>query len=376
MRRMLSIVAAAILAVVCLTSVSQAQASPTAAVSLGNGLDKLELTAGGYHVHGIHITAAAPVDLKVVPAAPVAGRRKTTDLCREQGCKVAINGGFFNDGHYPDQPDGMPVGDVLAPGFALVHGINAATQQLSISPDGRFSADTACSPTASSCLGASYYLLKHGAAQPLPPEDSRTWGPNPLTLVCWNDAGDRWFFVSEGRESRGRQGLTLPQLAGICQSMGGTDAIGMDGGGSSTETIDGSLINVPSDVRAGVHVERPVSNTIMVFCRIPCPPPPPPPPKPVVAARPAPPPPPTTPPTTVPVTVPPTTVPVTTPVTEVAAAPIAVVRQHPDGVRTESAAVAICFLVFSALGVFRSRERLNFQHLRWIVLGFEPSSPG
>jgi len=53
--------------------------------------------------------------------------------------------------------------------------------------------------------------------------------------------------------------MTFPELAGLMEEIGCTDAVNLDGGGSSTMWLGGRVMNQPSDGR-----ERPVANSLIV----------------------------------------------------------------------------------------------------------------
>ncbi len=54
--------------------------------------------------------------------------------------------------------------------------------------------------------------------------------------------------------------MTLVEFARLFKNLGATDALNLDGGGSSTMVVKGSIKNVPSDGR-----ERPVINALLVL---------------------------------------------------------------------------------------------------------------
>jgi exopolysaccharide biosynthesis protein len=55
--------------------------------------------------------------------------------------------------------------------------------------------------------------------------------------------------------------VTLPEAARVMRSLGAHDAVNLDGGGSTTMTVRGEVVNAPSDP-AG---ERPVSDGVFVL---------------------------------------------------------------------------------------------------------------
>ncbi len=90
----------------------------------------------------------------------------------------------------------------------------------------------------------------------------RSWQGNqprhPRTAVGFNK--DAIFLVVvDGRQQGLSAGMTFPELAGLMEEIGCTDAVNLDGGGSSTMWLGGRVMNQPSDGR-----ERPVANSLIV----------------------------------------------------------------------------------------------------------------
>ena len=56
------------------------------------------------------------------------------------------------------------------------------------------------------------------------------------------------------------QGASLDELAAIMKQEGAVNAINLDGGGSSTMVVQGSVVNAPSDGR-----ERPIADGVLVY---------------------------------------------------------------------------------------------------------------
>lgn len=81
---------------------------------------------------------------------------------------------------------------------------------------------------------------------------------HPRTAVAW-DAPRRlaWLVVVEGRIDESA-GMTLPELTDLLLALGATDALNLDGGGSSAMTIHGRLVSRASDASG----ERPVANAL------------------------------------------------------------------------------------------------------------------
>ncbi len=71
-------------------------------------------------------------------------------------------------------------------------------------------------------------------------------GVAPRTAVAKLSDGKLVLMVIDGRSAASR-GVTLSELADILLNLGATDAINLDGGGSSTMVINGAVVNSPSD---------------------------------------------------------------------------------------------------------------------------------
>ncbi len=84
-------------------------------------------------------------------------------------------------------------------------------------------------------------------------------GRNPRTAVGITPEGDWILAVADGR-SEISVGATLPEMAEIMRRQGCTEALNLDGGGSSAMNLLGLTVNRPSD-KTG---ERPVANALVV----------------------------------------------------------------------------------------------------------------
>jgi hypothetical protein len=86
-------------------------------------------------------------------------------------------------------------------------------------------------------------------------------GRQPRTLAGVRADGKLLLATVDGRAPGWSAGMTLPEAARLMRSLGATDALNLDGGGSSTMTVRGQVVNRPSD-RVG---ERPVSDGLFVM---------------------------------------------------------------------------------------------------------------
>jgi len=82
---------------------------------------------------------------------------------------------------------------------------------------------------------------------------------NPRTFAGTTADGRLVLITADGR-STASLGLSITEEADVAQSLGLTDAVNLDGGGSATMVVDGKLVNAPSDA-AG---ERPVGDALLI----------------------------------------------------------------------------------------------------------------
>ncbi len=88
---------------------------------------------------------------------------------------------------------------------------------------------------------------------------------NARTAIGKNDRNELFMVVVEGkkpRRHRRRTGASYLELAQMMKDMGVKDAIGLDGGGSTTMYVNGSVVNNPQD-----GWQQRVSNAIVVISR-------------------------------------------------------------------------------------------------------------
>ncbi|HYT38846.1 MAG TPA: phosphodiester glycosidase family protein [Acidimicrobiia bacterium] len=134
-------------------------------------------------------------------------------------------------------------------------------------------------------LGGSPILIRNGARWFADAANDFTRGRQPRTMVGWNPAGERLLVTVDGRQPEASVGMTLGEAADLLLSLGATDGINLDGGGSTTFVTGGEVVNTPSDVavRRGSdeviqhlaspgqqvigHVERPVTSALVVVAK-------------------------------------------------------------------------------------------------------------
>lgn len=87
---------------------------------------------------------------------------------------------------------------------------------------------------------------------------------HPRSAVGVLENGNWVFMVADGRQKHA-EGFTILELAQYMQKLGCTDALALDGGGSSTLVIKNTIMNKPSGRGYGTSKkERPVSNAIVL----------------------------------------------------------------------------------------------------------------
>ncbi len=84
---------------------------------------------------------------------------------------------------------------------------------------------------------------------------------HPRTAIGRLSDGRIVLVVVGGRQPYHSLGMTLIELAGTLRALGVTDAMNLDGGGSTTLVVRGVVINLPSDELG----ERPVSDVLLVM---------------------------------------------------------------------------------------------------------------
>lgn len=85
---------------------------------------------------------------------------------------------------------------------------------------------------------------------------------HPRTAVAKLKDGKFLMVTVDGRQAKSI-GMNLNELAALLLELGATDAMNLDGGGSTTMFLDGKIVNKPSDKEG----ERKVSDAILVFPR-------------------------------------------------------------------------------------------------------------
>lgn len=88
-------------------------------------------------------------------------------------------------------------------------------------------------------------------------------GRHPRTMFGVDRAGYAWLVTVDGRQPDTSAGMSLLELQRLARRIGLTDALNLDGGGSTTMVIAGSVVNQPSDPTGA----RTVSDVLLVIPR-------------------------------------------------------------------------------------------------------------
>ncbi len=86
---------------------------------------------------------------------------------------------------------------------------------------------------------------------------------HPRALIGVDDQGFVWLVAVDGRQPGYAAGMTFVELQRLCDRLRLRDALNLDGGGSVTMVVKGSVVNKPSDASG----PRAVSDAILVKAR-------------------------------------------------------------------------------------------------------------
>lgn len=141
---------------------------------------------------------------------------------------------------------------VLSVGPELAAKLPSATEGQTIALDLKTSPDLKGAKTA---LGGGPLLLHEGEARNWEHRPER----HPRTAIGWNNEY-LFLVVVDGRQEGLSIGMNYTELSSLMLRLGCTEAMNLDGGGSSTLWLGGRVMNSPSDGR-----QRPVANGLIVL---------------------------------------------------------------------------------------------------------------
>lgn len=218
----------------------------------------------------IEIPTSAVKNLRIVASVPP---ESAHDMARRQGAIAAINGSYFDmtEGNSVRfQKIGTHTTDSTSMKGIANGAILCATSSgpLVISP-WDYEKERNYADTLGQVLVTGPLLVIDGKR--LAPEnvcpEAFALRTHPRTALGLRADGSAILLTADGRHPEHATGLTLPQLAWIMQMLDCTDAINLDGGGSTCMWIEpGGVVNHPSDNRTFDHLGvRPVPNVIALF---------------------------------------------------------------------------------------------------------------
>jgi exopolysaccharide biosynthesis protein len=117
-------------------------------------------------------------------------------------------------------------------------------------------------PPAANSLGANHILMRGGRRLAIDEHDNFVNGRHPRTIFGWDGRGHITLVTIGSAVSGRRAGVSLRTAARLVESVGMTNAVNLDGGGSSTFIYRGRVRNHPSDGRP-----RAVANAWVILPR-------------------------------------------------------------------------------------------------------------
>lgn len=212
----------------------------------------------GLRVHIVQIDPSAPgIEFMVTPPnGPEQPRDTTSQTTRafleEHGLQLAINAHFFSP--WPAEDDyanllGLAVSDGEAyapfrPNWRQAFVVTDAGEATIVEHDEAEEIGYGTAPPVEvrHGVGTNERILRAGTV-------TASWEElHPRTAIGVSSEGHALFLVADGRQGRFSEGLTTPEVAEILLEFGATDAINMDGGGSTTLVVaddEPRLVNRP-----------------------------------------------------------------------------------------------------------------------------------
>lgn len=202
------------------------------------------------------------------------------------GALIAINGSYFlpfaggnpaSDDFYPHEGEPVNASGAVISGGHVVSPVETGLD-IRVNAIVCFRAARARIVDGQHCphgyrdgVAAGPVLLMKGVRRPFLRYDNQySLTPTPRSAIGFSaDGATAWIVAVDGRQAGTSDGMTLPELADLFVSLGASDALNLDGGGSTTLVAKGPegtplLLNKP--IHTGVvGRERPVANVIALF---------------------------------------------------------------------------------------------------------------
>ena len=195
----------------------------------------------------------------------------TSALCTLHGAIAGINGSYFNMKELTHvtyvKDDGVIVGSATKKELFRVNGafISWADRVAIESVD-----TTTIDESPWEAIASGPILIDNGNvitySEGIPKDDGFYNKRHPRSLIGTDADGYIWLVVVDGRSAGNAEGMTIAELTELAGMIGLTDALNLDGGGSSTLWIQSAgVLNYPCDNRTFDHFgQRIVPNVIAI----------------------------------------------------------------------------------------------------------------
>lgn len=241
--------------------------SPIRQASSGNiDLKLFALNESNYKGYALKVNLKSDKAIKLVLGKDKMGSSETTlEAASRYGAIAGVNaGGFADDSKGKRYPlDTTVMNGKYLNGFfptkndTTFIGLNKDRQLIG----GKFSSQAELDKL-NPLMGSTFVptLLKNGAKTTIPYQ----WQSSPAraarTVMADYKNDQLLFIVTDGYDESGNSGATLAELQDKMQQLGIVDAYNLDGGGSTTLVMGGSVINRPSDGKL-----RPLATNFLFF---------------------------------------------------------------------------------------------------------------
>lgn len=192
-------------------------------------------------------------------------------LCSRYGAVAGINGSYFNVRALTPmtfvKDEGVVVGETSPSEQYRTNGIVALSgKKIAVA---RIDS-TAVFDAWPEAMASGPILIDEGEpfnySGDIPQPDTFFERRHPRSVVGQDGRGNVWLIVVDGRVPGDAEGMTVSELTSLCIRLGLTDALNLDGGGSSTLWTRGAgVINHPCDNHRFDHEgQRKVPNALIV----------------------------------------------------------------------------------------------------------------
>ena len=205
--------------------------------------------------------------------APGEMANTTDSIARREGARIALNGSYFNmrrlTPHTFFSIDGEILGQTPATSESRSNGVLAIKDreghQLEILQYDSTKVE-AYRTGYHSALASGPILRLGGEVPAIDMGSSFNYMRHPRTVIGWDDKGEVYMIVVDGRFPGQADGMSIMELIAMTRLLGLKDALNLDGGGSSTLWTDKTgIINFPYDNRVFDHEgARKVPNIVVV----------------------------------------------------------------------------------------------------------------